>query len=184
MNKDYTLDLTASLQQAKSKKQVNADIRRLEKAINMLSMTATLAKGNTQNEINNYMKELSGKLDYLKLKGKLDDKNLKREIDKSLHHMTFKEIDALNIDGSKTKLKIRKVIADMKAYAEKTPLSVNVSLKKDKLSKELTAFLSKNSRVGESSALLAESERIRELIDSVNDQGTLGNAADALGLFQ
>ncbi len=184
MNKDYTLDLTASLQQAKSKKQVNTDIRRLEKAINMLSVTATLAKGNTQNEINNYMKELSGKLDYLKLKGKLDDKNLKREIDKSLHHMTFKEIDALNIDGSKTKLKIRKVIADMKAYAEKTPLSVNVSLKKDKLSKDLTAFLSKNSRVGESSALLAESERIRELIDSVNDQGTLGNAADALGLFQ
>ncbi len=184
MNKDYTLDLIASLQQAKSKKQVNADIRRLEKAINMLSMTATLAKGNTQNEINNYMKELSGKLDILKLKGKLDDKNLKREIDKSLHHMTFKEIDALNIDGSKTKIKIRKVIADMKAYAEKTPLSVNVSLKKDKLSKDLTAFLSKNSRVGESSALLAESERIRELIDSVNDPGTLGNAADALGLFQ
>ena len=184
MSNEFYLDLIASLQQAKSKKQVNAEIRQLEKVINMLRLTATLAKGNTKNEINSYIKELGGKLDYIKLKGKIDDKNLKREIDKILHNMTFKEIDALNIDGNKAKLKMKKVIADIKSYAEKTPISVNVSLKKEKLSNDLTTFLNKNSKIRESSVLLAESERIRELIDSVDDKGTLRNATDAFSLFR
>ena len=126
MSNEFYLDLIASLQQAKSKKQVNAEIRQLEKAINMLRLTATLAKGSIKNEINSYIKELSGKLNYVKLKGKIDDKNLKREIDKSLHDMTFKEIDALTIDGNKAKLKIRKVIADMRSYAEKKLLTREV----------------------------------------------------------
>ena len=184
MSNKFYLDLIASLQQAKSKKQVNAEIRQLEKAINMLRLTATLAKGSIKNEINSYIKELSGKLNYVKLKGKIDDKNLKREIDKILHDMTFKEIDALNIDGNKAKLKFQKVIADMKAYAEKTPISANVSLKKEKLSDDLTAFLNKNSKVRESKVLLAESEKIRELIDSVDDKGTLRDATDAFSLFR
>ena len=184
MSKEFYLDLIASLQQAKSKKQVNADIKILEKAINMLRLTATLTKGDTKREINNYIKELSGKLDYIKLKGKIDDKKLKREIENSLHNMTFKEIDALNVDGNKAKLKIRKVLADMKSYAKKTPISVNISLKKEKLSNDLTSFLNKNSKIRESSILLAESEKIRELIDSVDDKGTLRNATDAFSLFK
>ena len=184
MSKEFYLDLIASLQQAKSKKQVNADIKILEKAINMLRLTATLTKGDTKREINNYIKELSGKLDYIKLKGKIDDKKLKREIENSLHNMTFKEIDALNIDSNKAKLKLQKAMADMKAYAEKIPISVNVSLKKEKLGNDLTTFLNKNSKLRESSILLAESEKIRELIDSVDDKGTLRNATDAFSLFK
>lgn len=184
MSNEYVLDLIASLKQAKSKKQVNADIRQLEKAINMLRLTATLAKGDIKREINNYIKELSGKLNHVKLKAKVDDKNLKREIENSLHNMTFKEIDALNIDCNKAKLKLQKAVADMKAYAEKTPISVNVSLKKEKLGNDLTTFLNKNSKLRESSILLAESEKIRELIDSVDDKGTLRNATDAFSLFK
>ena len=184
MSNEFLLDLIANLQQAKSKKQLNADIRQLEKEINMLRLTATLAKGNTKNEINSIIKELSGKLNYIKLKGKIDDKNLKREIDKILHDMTFKEIDALNIDGNKAKLKFQKIIADMKAYAEKTPISLNINLKKEKLSNDLTTFLNKNSKIRESSILLAESERIREIVDSVDDKGTLRNATDAFSLFK
>ena len=184
MSKEFVLDLIASLQQAKSKKQVNADIKILEKAINMLRLTATLTKGDTKREINNYIKELSGKLDYIKLTGKIDDKKLKREIENSLHNMTFKAIDALNIDSNKAKLKLQKAMADMKAYAEKAPISVNVSLKKEKLGNDLTTFLNKNSKLRESSILLAESEKIRELIDSVDDKGTLRNATDAFSLFK
>lgn len=184
MSNEFVLDLIASLKQAESKKQVNADIRQLEQAIHMLKLTATLTKGDTKKEINSYIKELSGKLSYIKLKGKIDDKNLKREIDKSLHHMTFKEIDALNIDGNKAKLKLRKAIADMKTYAEKMPIHVNVSVKKEKLSNDLTTFLNKNSKIRESSILLAESEKIRELIESVDDKGTLRNATDAFSLFK
>lgn len=92
----------------------------------MLKITATLAKGDTKKEINSYINELGGKLDYIKLKGKIDSKNIKREIDKILHDMTFKEIDALTIDGNKAKLKIQKVIADMRSYAEKKLLTREV----------------------------------------------------------
>ena len=184
MSNEFVLDLIASLQQAKSKKQLDADIRQLEKAVNMLRLTATLAKGDTKKEINNYIKELSGKLDHVKLKAKVDDKNLKREIENSLHNMSFKEIDALNIDSNKARLKLQKAVADMKAYAEKTPVFVNVNLKKEKLGNDLTAFLNKNSKLRESSVLLAESEKIRELIDSVDDKGSLRNATDAFSLFK
>ncbi len=183
-NNEFMIELIAKLQQAKSKKQINTDIRQLEKTINMLRLTGTLAKGNTKKEINQYVKELETKLSYVKLKAKLDGKNLKREIDNTLHNMTFNEMDALKIDGNKTKLKMQKVMADIKAYAEKTPISVNVSLKKEKLSDDLTSFLNKNSKIRESSVLLAESERIRELIDSVDDKRTLRNATDAFGLFK
>ena len=51
MSNEFYLDLIASLQQAKSKKQVNAEIRQLEKVINMLRLTATLAKGNTKERL-------------------------------------------------------------------------------------------------------------------------------------
>lgn len=184
MDKDFVLDLIASIQQTKSKKQINADIKTLEKAINMLRLTGTLAKGDTKREINSYIKELSEKLNYVKLKAKVDNKNLKREIENSLHHMTFKEIDALNIDSNKAKLKFQKIVADMKAYAEKTPISLNINLKKEKLNNDLTTFLNKNSKIRESNVLLAESERLRELIDSVDDKGTLKNATDAFSLFK
>lgn len=150
----------------------------------MLRLTATLAKGDTKKEINNIVNDLSEKLNHIKLKGKIDGKNLKREIDKSLYNMTFKEIDALNIDSNKAKLKFQKIVADLKNYAEKKPISVNINLKKEKLNNDLTTFLNKNSKIRESSVLLKEGERIRELIDSVDDKGTLRNATDAFSLFK
>lgn len=168
-NNEFGINVVGGLQHTKTRKQVNADIRQLEKSINMLRITGMFAKGDTRKELNQYIRELGEKLSYIKLKGKLDEKSLKREIDNSLHNMTFKEIDALNVDGNKAKLKIQKVVADMKAYAEKTPISVNVRLKKEKLSNDLTTFLNKNTKIRESGVLLEESERIRELIDSVDD---------------
>ena len=185
-NNEFSINVVGALQHAKTKKQINADIRQLEKTINLLHITGMFAKGSTKKELNQYIKELGEKLNYVKLRGKLDEKSLKREINESLHNMTFKEIDALNIDGNKAKLKVRKVVADLKAFAEKTPISVNVRLKKEKLNNDLTAFLNKNTKIRESSVLLAESEKIRELIDSVddNDKIALRNATDAFSLFK
>lgn len=181
---EFNLDLIGCLQQAQSKKQINADIRQIEKSINMLRITGTLAKGDTKKEINAYIKEMSDKLSYVKLKGKIDEKNLKQEINKSLHNMSFEDIDALKVDENKTKLKLKKVIADIRAFAEKNTISVNVGMKKEKLNNDLTTFLNKNSKIRESSFLLEESERIRELINSVDDKGTLKNATEAFQLYK
>ena len=183
-NNEFIISLMASLDEAKSRKRINADIKQLEKALNTLRLTGILAKGDTKKGINQTIKDLSSKLNHLKLKGKIDERNLKREINKSLHNMTFDDIEAVKVDGSKTKLKIKKVLADAKAYAEKNPVFVNVGMKKEKLDNDLTTFLNKNSKIRESSILLKESEKVRELIGSVDDKDALKAATEAFQLFK
>ena len=181
---EFILKLTGSLEQAKTRKQINADLRQLQKTINMLRITGTFAKGETKKELNQWLKDLGAKLNHVKIKGKIDSRNLKREMDKSLQNVTFKEIDALKVDAGKTKLKLRKVVADVKAFAERTPVFVNFEAKKEKLNNDLTTFLNKNTKIQESGALTAESQRIRELIDSINDKETLQEATDAFRLYE
>ena len=149
-NNEYAVKLTAGLQQAKSQKQINADICQLEKVLRMLRFTGTLAKGDTKREINQYIKELGAKLSSVKLKGKLDAENLKREIDESLHQVTFDDIDALKIDENKAMLKLKKVLADVKAITEKNVVTVSIGIKKEKLGSDLAAFLDQNSKIKES----------------------------------
>ena len=57
MNDSYILDFLGGLQQKRSQKQVNADIKQLEKVINKLRLTATLAQGSSKKEINAYIKQ-------------------------------------------------------------------------------------------------------------------------------
>lgn len=179
LNDSYILDLLGALDQSKSKKQINADLKQLEKVINMLRLTGTFSKGDTKKELNAYIKSLQSQLSHIKLTAKIDSKNLKREVDKALNDISFKDIDALNVDENKTKLKIRKIIADVKGYAEKSPITVNIEFKKNKLNNDLTAYLNRNTKISESSVLLKEAERVRELINAIGDKKTLREATDA-----
>nr|WP_304577234.1 phage tail tape measure protein [uncultured Acetatifactor sp.] len=184
MDNEFLIKLTALLDQAKSKKMINADIKALQTAVNSLKLVATFSRAESKKELNAYIKQLNGQLSTLKLKAKIDNKNLKSEINKTLRNASFKDIDLLNIDENKAKLKVKKVIADAKAYAEKNPISVSVDMKREKLYNDLTTFLNKNSKIRESSVLLEESERVRELINSVDDRGTLKNATEAFQLYK
>lgn len=181
---NFILDLTAALKMAQSKKQVNSDIKELEKVINTLRITGVFAKANTKKELNAYIKQLETQLSTLKLKAKIDDRKLKHDIDQSLNNMTFKDIDVLNVDENKAKLKVRKAFADIKAYASKNTIPVNLELKKEKLQNQLTTFLNKNSKISESSALLKEADHVRELIDTASDSSSLRDATDAFQLYK
>ena len=184
MNENYILDLIGMLEQKKSRKQINSDIKQLEKTINALRITGVFAKGSTKKELNAYISQLSSQLSTLKLKGKLDSRSLKRDIDNALSNIKFQDIDALNIDGNKAKLKIRKVFADIKEYASRNPISVNITPKKEKLNNDLTAYLNKNTKINESAVLLQEADRIRELIQAVDDKKSLREATDAFQLYK
>ena len=186
MNDSYNLDLISALDQKRSQKQVNSDIKTLEKIINMLQLTATLAQGSSKKEINAYIKQLSAQLSTIKLKAEIDSKNIKSEVDKALNNVSFKDLDVLNIDENKTKLKVEKVVADVKAYAEKNPISigVNIESKKNKLDNDLTTYLNKNTKINESSVLLAESNKVRDLISAINDKKSLREATDAFQLYR
>ena len=146
---NFILDLIGSLQRTKSKQQINSDIKQLEKSINMLRLTATFARMDTKKELNAYIKSLENQLRQVKLKAKIDGKNLKSEIDKALNNMSYKDIDVLNIDESKAKLKARKVIADVKNIVDKSSISISIDMKKEKLSNDLTTYLNKNTKIKE-----------------------------------
>lgn len=186
MEENFLLDLLSGLDKSRSQKQINADIKQLEKTINMLRLTATLAKGNSKKEINAYIKTLSNQLSIIKLKAKIDSKNLKSEINSVLSKISFKDIDALNIDGNKTKLKIQKVISDVKSFAEKNPISIGINYenRRNKLDNDLTAYLKRNSKIQESSTLLKEADKVRSLIEVINDKNSLREATDAFQLYK
>ena len=184
MAENFILDLIGSLQRSKSKQQINSDIKMLEKSINMLRLTATLAKKDTKKEINAYIKSLENQLSQVKLKAKIDSKNLKNDINKALNGVSFKDIDLLSIDESKTKLKIRKVIADTKAYVDKNNISIDIGMKKEKLNNDLTTYLNKNTKIKESSVLLEEADKLKALIDSIDDPKSLKEATTAFQLYK
>ena len=183
---NFILDLLGALHQSKSNKQINEDIKQLEKTINMLRITGTFARSNTKKELNAYIKSLQSQLNHVKLNAKIDDKNLKREIDSALNKVSFKDIDALNIDGSKTKLKLRKVIADTKEFVEKNPISVGINYenRRNKLDNDLTTYLNRNTKIEESSTLLKEAEKVRTLIGVIDDKKSLRTATDAFQLYR
>lgn len=186
MEENFLLDLVSALDQSRSQKRVNADIKTLEKTINMLRLTATLAKGSSKKEINAYIKTLSSQLSTIKLRAKIDSKNLKSEINSALGKVSFKDIDVLNIDGNKTKLKVQKVIADAKAYAEKNPISIGINYenRRSKLDNDLTSYLNRNTKISESSVLLKEADKVRNLIGAINDKKSLREATDAFQLYR
>lgn len=183
-NQDFKIILTALLDQIKSKKQINEDIKKLQKTINHLKLTATFGKADTKKELNNYIKQLEGQLSTLKLKAKIDSKNVKSEINQALNNVSYKDIDLLDIDENKVKLKVKKVIADAKAYVENNQISLNIETKKEKLNNQLTTYLNRNTKIRESEVLLKEVDKIRDKISAINDQNSLSDATSSFQLFK
>ncbi|RKI36927.1 hypothetical protein D7V96_24360 [bacterium D16-59] len=183
---EFLIELQAKLDEAKSKKQINSQIKELEKTVRNLRLTATLLKGKSKASINQTVKQLEGQLRHIKLQAKIDKKNLKSDVDKALQNISFKDLKDIdiNVDESKIKLKVQKVLADVKKAAQNTPISVNVDLKKEKLGNDLTTYLSRNSRVRESESLLKEVDELREKISGINDSNSLRNVTQEFQLFK
>lgn len=160
---EFMLKLVAMLDMAKSKKQVNSQVKELEKSIRNLRLTATLLKGESKKNFNQTVKQLESQLAQIKLKAKIDTKNIKSDVDKALQNISFKALKNIdiNVDGSKTKLKVQKILSDVKKVAKNSPISVNVDLKKEKLNNDLTSYLSRNTKVRESDSLLKEADKLR-----------------------
>lgn len=177
------LKLLAGLDKAKSKKQINSDIKSLEKSVRTLRLTATLAKGTTKNELNQIIKQLETQLKQVKLKARFDQKNLKSEINQALNAISFKDIE-LGVSEGKLKLKVQKTVADAKKVVQDNPVLLDIGLKKDKLNNQLTAYLTKNSKIRESKALLNEADKLREKISAINDRNSLRYATDSFQLFK
>ncbi len=180
---NFIIKLQAMLDTANSKKHINSEIRELQKSINRLRLTATLMKGDSKKSINQAINQMENQLNQVKLKAKIDQKSLKADVKKALSSISFKDID-MNFDSGKAILKAKKVVADAQKIIENSPISVNIELKKEKLDHQLTAYLSKNSKIKESQGLLKEADKLRQKISQINDKDSLRNASDSFQLFK
>jgi len=185
LQNEFIIDLVGKLEQKKTKKQLKEEIKTLEQSLDMVRLVGAFNKRETRKALNEYIRQLSGSLATVKLKTKLDNKKLQSEIDQALSNIKLKDIEALDIDENKIKLKLRKLFADVKAYTQKNPvITIDIDLKKQKLMNDFTAYLNRNSKISESGVLLKEAEKLRGLIGSVEDSQSLKEATEKIRVYK
>lgn len=181
---EFVIELLALLDQQKSKTQINAQIKELEKTIRKLRLVGILAKGDTKNEVNQIIRQMEGSLRQIKIQAKMDSRQLNREINSALRNVSARDIQ-LNISGNGDRLnaQVRRMVSQAREFASRNPISVNIDLKKEKLLNQLTAFTNKHTKINESSYWLGEAERLRNVISSITNRDELRNATDQLQVF-
>ena len=183
-NNEFMIRLLALLDKQKSKSQINTDIKDLEKVVRKLKLTATLAKGTTKTELNQTIKQIESQLRQIKLQANIDNRQLNREINNALRNVSARDINLnLNSNGERLTAQVRRAVSQARELAERSPISVNIDLKREKLLNQLTAFTNKHTKINESSYWLGEAERLRTVISSVTNRDELRNATDQLQVF-
>ena len=183
-NNEFVVNLVALLQRQKSRTQINKDIKELEKVINKIKLVGVLTKGKTKTELNQTIREMEAQLRQVRLQARIDNRQLNREINNALRNVSARDIQ-LNINSNSERLgaQVRRAVSQAREIVERSPISVNIDLKKEKLLNQLTAFLNKNTKINESSYWLGEAERLRGVISSVTNRDELRNATDQLQVF-
>ena len=180
-NNDFMMQLAAALDVAKSKKQINSDIKQLEKTLNMMRLTATLLKGDSKKAIKEQIKQIQAQIAPVKLAAKLDEKATQRAVNNALKNVKLKDID-INVDG--ISLKLRKALSSVNSHIPKITIPVDYDVKKQRLQNELTTYLSKNSKIRESSGLLNEADNLKTLFSKIDDKKPLAEATERFKLFK
>ena len=183
-NNEFVVNLVALLQKQKSRVQVNKDIKELEKLINKIKLVGILTKGTTKAALNQTIKEMEAQLRQVRLQARIDNRQLNREINNALRNVSARDIQ-LNINSNSERLgaQVRRAVSQAREIVERSPISVNIDLKREKLLNQLTTFLNKNTKINESSYWLGEAERLRGVISSVTNRDELRNATDQLQVF-
>ena len=183
-NNEFVVNLVALLQRQKSRTQINKDIKELEKVINKIKLVGVLTKGTTKAALNQTIKEMEAQLRQVRLQARIDNRQLNREINNALRNVSARDIQ-LNINSNSERLgaQVRRAVSQAREIVERSPISVNIDLKKEKLLNQLTTFLNKNTKINESSYWLGEAERLRGVIGSVTNRDELRNATDQLQVF-
>lgn len=180
---EFLIELLALLDQQKSKTQINAQIKEMEKSIRKLKLVGILAKGDTKNEVNQTIRQMEGNLRQIKIQAKMDSRQLNREINSALRNVSARDIQ-LNVSSSeRLGIQVRRAVSEAREFVSRNPISVNIDLKKEKLLNQLTAFTNKHTKINESSYWLGEAERLRNVIGSITNRDELRNATDQLQVF-
>ena len=137
---DSMLKLTAALDKAKSTKQLNQDIKNIEKTINQLHLMAKLYQGESRTQLNASIKELEKKVDVIRLKAEIDNKKLKADLDHALSNVSLKEI---KINEQGMKVSAMKIAQSLNSVLSKYTIVPKIDLKPEGFKKDLTGIQSK-----------------------------------------
>lgn len=137
---DSMLKLTAALDKAKSTKQLNQDIKNIEKTINQLHLMAKLYQGESRTQLNASIKELEKKVDVIRLKAEIDNKKLKADLDHALSNVSLKEI---KINEQGMKVSAMKIAQSLNSVLSKYTIIPKIDLKPEGFKKDLTGIQSK-----------------------------------------
>ena len=137
---DSMLKLTAALDKAKSTKQLNQDIKNIEKTINQLHLMAKLYQGESRTQLNASIKELEKKVDVIRLKAEIDNKKLKADLDHALSNVSLKEI---KISEQRMKVSAMKIAQSLNSVLSKYTIVPKIDLKPEGFKKDLTGIQSK-----------------------------------------
>lgn len=182
-NNDFVVQLIAALQVAKSKKQVNSDIKQIEKSLNLVRLTATLLRGDSKKAIKEQINQIQTQLTPVKLAVKLEEKQAQRAVNNALKNVKFTDID-ININQNSLNLKLRKALSSANSHIPKITIPVDYDIKKQRLQNELTSYLTKNSKIRESSGLLSEGDDLKALFDRINDKKSFTEATERFRLYK
>jgi chromosome segregation ATPase len=181
MTNDFMVELMAALSVAKSKKQINQDIKNIEKSLNTLRLTANLFKGESKKQVNAAIKELESKARVIRIKADFDSKQAQKAVNDALKNVTVNDI---KINEQGIRLKARKIFTDIRTEISKTPIPINFEIRKETLQNQLTSYLAKNSKINESSVLLNEADTLRGLFGSIDSKDSLRDATEKFKLFK
>jgi len=132
---DSMIKLTAALEKEKSTKQINQDIKALEKTISQLRLMAALSKGESKNSINASIQELENKVKAFKLKTTVDVRNINKEINDSLRKVSLKDIKINNLG---IKLAARKMAQNVTDTLERYVTLPKLEMKQDQFHMDLS----------------------------------------------
>lgn len=180
MQENY-VKLMAALDLKNSAKKINQDVKQLEKTVNYLRLTASLYKGESKKQINAVISEMQNSLKGIKLKASINKQETQKALDNVLKDISIGDI---KINENGLRLKARKALLNVQSEVSKLPIPINFEIRKQNLQNQLTSYLSKNSKIRESSTLLKEADNLRTLFDTIGDKNSLRIATEKFGLFK
>ena len=178
---NYIIQLKAALDKAKSEKQINQDLKAIEKNIRQLNLVASLYKGDSKKQLDSVIAELESKVQVVKLRTKFDQKQTQKEVEEALNNVSFSDI---KLDKQGIELAAQKAYNILDSVISKHTITPAIEWKKGKLQKELQDFLKQNSKIQESAAFKKQAEEVEGLFAAASNADTLDYATEKFKLFK
>lgn len=170
---DSIIKLTAALDKEKSTKQVNQDIKTMEKTINQLRLMAMLYKDESKKEINASIQELENKVNTLRLKASFDRSQIKAELDQAFNSISLKDI---KIKEQGLEIAARKIAYNINAVLSKLSISPKIDINQETTTRDLNGIQSKVSMVTAAFGLtISAISRFKQSMGTLNDISSILN---------